>query len=220
VREDGRFADRADAGRQLGTRLAERPRPGALVLGLPRGGVPVAAQVARALGAPLDLLVVAKLRVPGRPELAMGAVAAVPGGERVEEVRVEEVLVAAGIPGAVLARARDEAAAGLRRRAADLRGDRPGPVLTGRSVVLVDDGLATGATVRAAAAAARAQHPRTVTVAVPVGAPGALAAVEGEVDELVCLLRPARFRFVEQFYDDFAETSDADVRSALAAADG
>jgi predicted phosphoribosyltransferase len=218
VPADGRFADRADAGRQLGTRLAERPRPGVLVLGLPRGGVPVAAEVARTLRAPLDLLVVAKLRVPGRPELAMGAVAAVPGGGGVAEVRVEEVLAGAGIPPAVLARARDEAVAGLRRRADAWRGGRPGPVLAGRPVVLVDDGLATGATVRAAVAAARAHRPWTVTVAVPVGAPGALAAVEEEADELVCLRRPTGFRFVDQFYDDFAETSDADVRAALAAA--
>ena len=160
------------------------------MLGLPRGGVPVAAGVARALGAPLDVLVVAKLRVPGCPELAMGAVAAVAGA--VGAVRVEEVVAPPASPEDVLARARDEAVAGLRRRAAALRGDRPGPVLAGRPVVLVDDGLATGATVRAAVAAARSHAPSTLTVAVPVGAPGALAAVRREVDELVCLRRARR----------------------------
>jgi predicted phosphoribosyltransferase len=129
-------------------------------------------------------------------------------------------VAAAGVPEEVLARVRDEAVAGLRDRAVALRGDRPPPVLAGRPVVLVDDGLATGATVRAAVAAARAHAPSTLTVAVPVGAPGALAAVRQAVDELVCLRQPAAFRSVDQFYDDFAETSDADVRSALAAADG
>jgi predicted phosphoribosyltransferase len=217
VTADGRFADRADAGRQLGTRLADRPRPGALVLGLPRGGVLVAAEVARALGAPLDVLVVAKLRLPGRPELAMGAVSAVAGA--VGAVRVEEVVADAGVPEDVLAHARDEAVAGLHRRAAVLRGDRPEPLLAGRPVVVVYDGRATGATVRAAVAAARAHAPSTLTVAVPVGAPGALVAVRQEVDELVCLRQPAAFRFVAQFYDDFRQTSDAEVRAALAAGD-
>jgi putative phosphoribosyl transferase len=216
VTAGGRFADRADAGRQLGARLADRPRPGALVLGLPRGGVVVAAEVARALDAPLDLLVVAKLRLPGLPELAMGAVAAVAGA--VGAVRVEEVLAGAGVPDAEFDRARDAAVAGLPRRAAALRGNRPEPVLADRPLVLVDDGLATGATVRAAVAAARAHGPAALTVAVPVGAPGPLAAVRREVDELVCLRHPDAFRFVDQFYDDFAQTSDAEVRAALRAA--
>jgi len=216
-----RFADRADAGRRLAERLATRPRPGALVLGLPRGGVVVAAEVARALGAPLDLLVVAKLRLPGRPELAMGAVAAVAGGgsrAAVATVRVEQVLAAAGVTEEVLARARDAAAVGLPGRAAAWRGDRPPPVLAGRPLVLVDDGVATGATLRAAVVAARAQGPASLAVAVPVGAPAALAALERDVDELVCLIRPDRFRSVDQVYADFAETTDAEVRAALAAA--
>jgi putative phosphoribosyl transferase len=216
-----RFADRADAGRRLGARLAERPRPGALVLGLPRGGVLVAAEVARALGAPLDLLVVAKLRLPGHPELAMGAVAAVAGGGSgapVATVRVEQVLAAAGVAEEVFARARDAAAAGLPGRAAAWRGDRRPPVLAGRPLVLVDDGVATGATLRAAVGAARAQGPATLAVAVPVGSVAALAALEREVDELVCLTRPEMFRSVDQVYADFSETTDAEVRAALAAA--
>jgi predicted phosphoribosyltransferase len=216
VTAGGRFADRADAGRQLGARLGALPRPGTLVLGLPRGGVVVAAGVAAALGAPLDLLVVAKLRAPGRPELAMGAVAAVAGA--VATVRVEEVVAGAGVADDVFARSRDAAVAGLRRREADLRGGRPGPELAGRPLVLVDDGLATGATVRAAVAAARACRPAVLAVAVPVGAAEPLAALCREVDEVVCLLQPERFRSVDQVYDDFAQTSDAEVRAALAAA--
>jgi predicted phosphoribosyltransferase len=213
-----RFADRADAGRRLGARLADRPRPGALVLGLPRGGVVVAAGVARALGAPLDVVVVAKLRAPGRPELAMGAVAA--AGDAVRTVRVEQVLAELHVPEEELRRVRDAAVAGLRGRAAALRGDRPAPVLAGRPVVLVDDGMATGATVRAAVAAARAGSPASVTVAVPVGAGEPLAALRREVDEVVCLLEPARFRSVDQVYDDFEQTTDDEVRAALAAAAG
>jgi predicted phosphoribosyltransferase len=186
------------------------------VLGLPRGGVVVAAGVAAALDAPLDLLVVAKLRVPGNPELAMGAVAAVAG--TVRSVRVPRVLEAARVPEEVLARARDAAVATLRQREAALRGDRPACALAGRPVVLVDDGLATGATLRAAVAAARAVHPASLTVAVPVGAPGPLAELRAEVDEVVSLLQPEGFRSVGQAYGDFAETSDAEVRVALAAA--
>jgi predicted phosphoribosyltransferase len=216
VTDGSRFADRADAGRQLGARLAGRPRPGALVLGLPRGGVVVAAEVAAALGAELDLLAVAKLRLPGTPELAMGAVAAV--GGTVHAVRVEQVLARAGVTEEEFARARAAAAAGLRRRAAELRGDRPVPAPGGRPVVLVDDGLATGATVRAAVAALRARAPASLTVAVPVGAAAPLAALREVVDELVCLREPDDFRSVDQVYADFSETADAEVRAALAAA--
>jgi predicted phosphoribosyltransferase len=207
------FADRADAGRQLGARLAERPRPGAVVLGLPRGGVVVGAGVAAALGAPLDLLAVRKIGFPGRPELAMGAVAAVAGA--VETVRVEDVLATSPVPGAVFDRAREAEVAELRRREAAYRGDRPALELRGRPVVLVDDGLATGATMRAAVAAARGCAPAALTVAVPVGAPRPLAALRAEVEEVVALLEPASFRSVDQAYDDFSATADAEVRAAL-----
>lgn len=210
------FADRADAGRQLGARLAERPRPGAVVLGLPRGGVVVAAGVAAALGAPLDLLAVRKIGFPGRAELAMGAVASVAGV--VETVRVEEVLAASPVPEEVFDRAREAEVAELRRRESAYRGERPPQELRGRAVVLVDDGLATGATMRAAVAAARGCAPAALTVAVPVGAPGPLAELRAEVDEVVCLQQPEGFRSVGQAYGDFAETSDAEVRAALAAA--
>jgi putative phosphoribosyl transferase len=208
-----RFADRADAGRQLGARLAERPRPGAVVLGLPRGGVVVAAGVAAALGAPLDLLAVRKIGCPGRAELAMGAVAAVAGV--VETVRVEEVLAASPVREEVFGRVREVEVAELRRREAAYRGDRPPLELRGRPVVLVDDGMATGATMRAAVAAARGRAPAALTVAVPVGASRPLARLRAEVEEVVALLEPADFRSVDQAYDDFSPTADAEVRAAM-----
>jgi putative phosphoribosyl transferase len=211
-----RFADRAEAGRRLAAALTGRVAGDVVVLGLPRGGVIVAAPVAAALHAPLDVLVVRKLGLPGRPELAMGAIAAV--GNRVETVRAPDVLAAAGVSEAAFAAVREREVAELHRRAHAYRADRPPAALRGRTVVLVDDGLATGSTMRAALAALRPRAPARVVVAVPVASPRVLADLTAEVDDLVCLAAPAAFRAVGEAFADFAATSDRAVRAALAAA--
>ncbi len=210
------FADRRAAGRALGDRLAGTLPDDVVVLGLPRGGAVVAAEVAAALGAPLDVLLVRKLGLPAQPELAMGAVAAI--GDAVETVRVDRVLDAAGVDDATFAGVRDRELAELRRRAAAYRGSRAPVVVTGRTVVLVDDGLATGATAHAALRVLATQQPRRVVVAVPVGAPAALREVEALADDVVCLLAPASFRAVGSAYAAFAQTADDEVRRVLEAA--
>jgi predicted phosphoribosyltransferase len=210
----GRFADRRDAGRVLGERLAATAHEDAVVLGLPRGGVVVAAEVAGVLAAPLDVLVVRKLGLPWQPELAMGAIAA--AGDVVETVRTEAVLARAHVDDDTFAAVRDRELAELRRREAAYRGQRPVVPVTAREVLLVDDGLATGSTMRAAVLAVRRGAPRRITVAVPIGAPAACAALEPDVDELVCLCAPQAFRAVGQGYADFAPTVDDEVRAALA----
>ncbi|WP_116451008.1 phosphoribosyltransferase [Blastococcus litoris] len=207
------FADRGAAGRALGEHLARRPLPAPLVLGLPRGGVVVAAEVAAALAAPLDVLVVRKLGLPAQPELAMGAIAAL--GEAVETVRVESVLVAAGAGSAAFDEVGRRELVELRRREAAYREGRPPPAVAGRAVVLVDDGLATGATMHAAVVAARSGSPASITVAVPVGSPRACDALRPLVDDLVCLLAPPSFRAVGHAYGDFGQTTDEEVRHAL-----
>jgi putative phosphoribosyl transferase len=209
-----RFADRRAAGRALGERLRRDEPHDPVVLGLPRGGVILAAEVADALGAQLDVLVVRKLGLPWQPELAMGAIAAV--GGTVETVRVEAVLAAARVEPDVFDEVRTRELAELRRRESAYRGDRPPVGLGGRDVVVVDDGLATGATMRAAVVAVRRQAPDRITVAVPIGSPAACAALAPEVDELVCLDAPFSFRAVGQGYADFSATSDEEVRAALA----
>jgi putative phosphoribosyl transferase len=211
-----RFADRRDAGRALGAELAGRDElaHGApVVLGLPRGGVVVAAEVATALGAPLDVLVVRKLGLPWQPELAMGAIAAV--GDAVETVRTEKVIERAGVEQHTFDEVRGEELAELRRREAAYRGDRLPVPITGRPVVVVDDGLATGATMRAAVRALRGQRPARITVAVPVGSAATCADLAALVDDVVCLRTPSGFRAVGQAYADFAPTSDDEVRAAL-----
>jgi putative phosphoribosyl transferase len=214
----GRFADRREAGRALAIRLAVTERAHPVVLGLPRGGVVVAAEVAEVLGAPLDVLVVRKLGLPWQPELAMGAIAA--AGDVVETVRTEAVLARAFVDEETFAAVRDRELAELRRREAAYRGGRPVVPLTARDVILVDDGLATGSTMRAAVAAARRSRPGTVTVAVPIGSPSACTALASEVDELVCLAAPRSFRAVGEGYEDFTSTSDDEVRAALSRAAG
>ncbi len=215
-----RFADRRAAGRALGERLVATglPRGDTVVLGLPRGGVVVAAGVAAALGAPLDVLVVRKLGLPWQPELAMGAIAAV--GDTVETVKVDAVLVAAGVDPEAFEKVRQQELNELRRREAAYRDGRPPVAVAGRTVIVVDDGLATGATMRAAVVAVRRQNPHEVVAAVPVGSPTACSAMAGLVDDLVCLSAPRGFRAVGQAYSDFTETSDAQVRAALAEAAG
>ena len=208
------FADRREAGRALGERLAAEPHDDAVVLGLPRGGVVVAAEVAAALGVPLDVLVVRKIGLPGRAELAMGAVAAL--GEDLETVRTEDVVSRAGIGPAAFDRVREQELRELRRREVAYRGTRPATGVRGRRVILADDGLATGATMRAAVAVVRRAGAARVTVAAPVGSPRACAQLSEEADEVICLWAPEDFRAVAQGYDDFAPTSDDEVRAALA----
>ncbi len=206
------FLDRSDAGRLLAERLQDYAgRDDVLVLGLPRGGVPVAYEVARALGAPLDAFVVRKLGVPGHEELAMGALAS--GGVRVLN---EAVIAEAGVTEDRFARAVAAESAELARRERLYRGDRNPVEAAGRTVILVDDGLATGSSMRAAALAVRSLGPERVVVAVPVAARQTCEQLRADVDELVCLLAPPRFRAVGEWYEDFGQTSDEEVRSLLA----
>jgi len=211
------YRDRAEAGRVLAAAVLSRlpANADAVVLGLPRGGVPVAAEVARALGTPLDVLVARKLGVPGSAEVAMGAIASVGGELSVvanDELR-ERVTQFAGADAwaDVLARERAE----LERRAEAYRGARAPVALAGRTVVLVDDGIATGATIRAAAAAARRLEPAGLVAAAPVVLPGARTVVEASVDELICPWFPAAFLGVGQAYLDFTQTGDDEVRALL-----
>src|SRR5262245_37070546 len=193
-----RYRDRADAGQALAERLMPyADRPDVLVLALPRGGVPVAFEVARALGVPLDVFLVRKLGVPGQRELAMGALAT--GGVRVLN---REVVEALGIPDEVVDAVAFEEEEELRRREREYRGDRPPPDVRGRVVILIDDGLATGSTMRAAVAALRRLGPARVVVAVPVGAPETCAELRGEADEVVCARTPDPFYAVGRWYDD------------------
>lgn len=210
------FADRAAAGKALADRLiGYRGDPTLLVLGLPRGGVPVAAEVARALHAPLDVLIVRKLGVPGHEELAMGAVAS--GGARVLNMQtVHDLGISSSAIAAVEARERQE----ISRREAQYRGNAPPLDVHGRTVILVDDGLATGSTMRAAALALRAQKPRRIIGAAPVAAADVCRAMREVVDDMVCLETPADFFAVGRWYDDFRQTSDEDVRAALLAVNG
>lgn len=206
-----RFPDRAAAGRALATRLdhlAGRDR--LVVLGLPRGGVPVALEVAAHLGAPLDVFVVRKLGVPGQEELAMGAIAS--GGLRVVNRQVVDHL---GIPPEEIEAVARRELEVLREREQAYRGDQAPLELEGASVVLVDDGLATGASMRAAAAAVRRRHPAWVVVAVPVAAPETCEAIKGDADEVVCVLTPAALHAVGLWYEDFSQVGDEEVAELL-----
>jgi len=208
------FRDRYEAGRQLATKLsAYAGRPGVVALALPRGGVPVAFEVARALDAPLDVFLVRKLGVPGHEELALGAIAS--GGVRVLNAEVVRALdITPGTIEVVTTRETEE----LARRESAYRDDRPPPEVTGRTVILVDDGLATGATMRAAVAALRAEGAARLVVAVPVAAPDTCDAFRVEVDEIVCMVTPEPFYAVGLWYADFTPTADAEVHDLLARA--
>jgi predicted phosphoribosyltransferase len=205
------FLDRAEAGRVLAERLAHYAhRPDVLVLALPRGGVPVAYEVARALGAPLDVFLVRKLGVPGQEELAMGAIAT--GGVRVLNEDVVRVL---RIPDEVIDSVAESQGRELERRERSYRDDRPLPEVRGRTVILIDDGLATGSSMRAAIAALRQQKPARVVVAVPVAAAATVEEMSREVDDLVCVLTPEPFYAVGSWYEDFTQTTDDKVHALL-----
>jgi putative phosphoribosyl transferase len=199
------FLDRRDAGRRLASALDRYRGAAPLILALPRGGVVVAAEVARALGAPLDVLVARKLGAPFNPEFAIGAIA--PGVVRIDEPSVR----ALGVPSGYLEDVQRREEAERARREARYRGPRSAPRIEGRTVILVDDGLATGATAEAAVASLRAARPRNLVLAVPVGAPDTVARLRREVDDLVCLSAPADFRAVGQAYADFRPVEDEEV---------
>jgi putative phosphoribosyl transferase len=208
---DERFRDRRDAGVHLAAKLAAYAnRPDVVVLALPRGGVPVGYEIARALNAPLDVFVVRKLGVPGHAELAMGAIAS--GGATHLNV---DVIDALGIPddaiAATIAREQRE----LERRERMYRDERPFPPIEGRTVILVDDGLATGASMQAAIAALRGEHPARIVVAVPVAAAETCASLRDIADDVVCPRTPHPFYGVGVWYDDFSQLTDADVRALL-----
>jgi predicted phosphoribosyltransferase len=207
-----RFSDRGDAGRQLAAELEHLAAEDPVVLALPRGGVPVAEAVAAALGAPLELLAVRKLGAPHNPEYGIGAI--VEDGTRVIDAEAVAVLA---INGAALEEIVGRETAELDRRVALYRQGRPPPALAGRTVVLVDDGVATGVTDTAALRAVRRQGPRHLVLAVPVCAPEAALRLRGECDEFVCLREPQLLYGVGQWYDDFSQVSDDAVLAALGA---
>jgi putative phosphoribosyl transferase len=206
-----RFRDRQDAGRALARALEPyADRDDVIVLGLPRGGVPVAFEVARALDAPLDVFIVRKLGTPGHEELAMGAIAS--GGVRVVNEQVTTML---HVPDDAIARVAAVEQQELERRERAYRGDSALPALRGRTVIIVDDGLATGSTMRAAAQALRAHEPKRIVVAVPVAAQETCDEIGELVDEVVCVRTPQQFQAVGLWYDDFTQTTDDEVRALL-----
>jgi len=210
------FRNREEAGQVLARKLAAyADRPDVLVLALPRGGVPVAYEVAEALHAPLDLFLVRKLGVPGHEELAMGALAT--GGVRVLNDAVVHNL---RIPNAVIDHVARQEQLELERREKAYRGDLPPPQVRGKTVILVDDGLATGSTMRAAVLAVREQQPARVVVAVPVGAAATCEEFRTETDETVCAITPEPFLAVGYWYEDFSQTTDDEVRELLRRAAG
>ena len=208
-----RFRNRVDAGRILARALAAYGgTPDLLVLALPRGGVPVAFEVARTLRAPLDVFVVRKLGMPGHEEYAIGAIAS--GGVMVVN---DEAVQAFGITQAELDAVASEERLELERRERSYRGGRPPPDVRGKTVILVDDGLATGSTMRAAVAALRLEGVRRLVVAVPTGAPETCDEIGALVDDLICAITPEPFQAVGLWYEDFGQTTDEEVRDLLAA---
>lgn len=211
------YKDRTHAGRALAGQLRRRLRPGEqedlLVLGLPRGGVPVAFEVARALAAELDILLVRKLGMPNQEEYAMGAIGS--GGVRVLQPGVPGLM---GVTQEQVEEVTRRELVELERRDRRYRGARAAPRIAGRCVIVVDDGIATGATMMAALQVVRRQGPARLIVAAPVGAPATLGLLENEADEVVCPLAPPRFQAVGQFYQVFGQTGDEEVQDLLAQA--
>jgi predicted phosphoribosyltransferase len=206
------FLDRHDAGRRLAAELSHyADQNDLLVLALPRGGVPVAYEVARALHAPLDVFMVRKLGVPGYEELAMGAIAT--GGLRVLD---EDLVRMLDLPREVIERVTAAETRELERREREYRGDRPPLDVRGRTVILIDDGLATGSTMRAAIAALKKEGAKRIVVAVPVAPPETCEALKAQVDDVVCAVTPEPFRAVGLWYRDFSQTTDEEVRDLLA----
>lgn len=208
-----RFEDRTEAGRELAARLTHLRGTDVLVLALPRGGVPVAYEISRALHAPLDVLNVRKLGVPWHEELAMGAIGA--GGVRVLN---DDIVRQTGVTRQEIEAVTREEEAELERREQTYRGGRPAPELRGRTVVIVDDGIATGATIRAAIAVVRAQAPARVVLATPVAQSSIAAELRREVDEVVCAVEPPDLYAIGLWYDRFGQLDDAEVRALLGSA--
>jgi len=205
------FNDRTDAGRRLAKRLSEYAnRPDVLILALPRGGVPVAFEVAKALNVKMDVFIVRKLGVPGNEELAMGAIAS-------DNIRVlnEDIVRSFQIPQKVINEVAANELRELERRERLYRGNRPKPNISGSTVILIDDGLATGATMRAAVAAVKTKNPAKVVIAVPTAAPDTCSAFGKEVDEVICVATPEPFYGVGAWYEDFSQTTDKEVCELL-----
>lgn len=202
-----KFENRTDAGRRLGSKLAGMPLTDPVVFALPRGGVPVATQIAHRLHAPLDLILVRKIGAPGNPELALGAIAE--GSDQI--VMNDHVRQLSGASDAYIARAHAEQRAELERRRARYLGTRTRENPAGRTAIVVDDGLATGATMKAALRALKDRGARRIIVALPVTPEIALAELTGRADDIVCLVRPARFPGVGAFYRDFSQLTDEEV---------
>jgi len=210
-----RFRNRTEAGRLLASNLARYAnRPNVLILALPRGGAPVAFEIAQALKLPLDVFLVRKLGVPGQEELAMGAVAS--GNVRILQPEVIEGL---GIPRLAVEAVTAEETRELARRERAFRGDRPRPQVCGRNIILVDDGLATGSTMRAAVTALKLQRPERIIVAVPVADSETCDEIKNEVDEIICLRTPTSFYAVGLCYETFPQLTDEEVREFLRKAD-
>ena len=206
-----RFRDRAEAGRLLAAKLTDYAnQPDVLVLALPRGGVPVGHEVARVLNAPLDVFLVRKLGVPGHEELAMGAIAS--GGVLVLN---DDVVQSLRIPRELIDHVAEREKQELERREREYRDERPEPEVKGKTVILVDDGLATGSTMRAAISALRQSQPARIVVAVPTASPDICQEFRAEVDEIVCALTPAPFYAVGLWYENFQQTTDEEVRDLL-----
>ncbi|MGD0948652.1 MAG: phosphoribosyltransferase [Candidatus Binatia bacterium] len=209
------FKNRKDAGRKLAARLLKYKDEHPVVLALPRGGVPVAYEVARALNAPLDIVVVRKLGAPGQPELGVGAVA---DGDHPQSVLNEEVLRALDVSDDYLNREAEAELKEIRRRQELYRGGRAPEPIEGRTAIVIDDGIATGGSVRAALRGVRRSDPKQLVLAVPVAPPDTVESLQPEVDELVCLSMPFFFHAVGQFYEDFSQTTDEEVVELLQAA--
>jgi putative phosphoribosyl transferase len=209
------FKNRQDAGRRLAARLLKYKDEHPVVLGLPRGGVPVAYEVATALNAPLDVVVVRKLGAPGEPELGIGAVA---DGDHPQSVLNEEVVRLLGVSDDYVNREVARELTEIRRRQESYRGGRPPERIEGRAAIVIDDGIATGGSVRAALRGVRRCNPMRLILAVPVAPPETVASLQPEVDEIVCLSMPVFFHAVGQFYEDFRQTTDEEVVERLEAA--